>query len=72
MSKTYGVDCIYFPCEIRNEREIDEMITISKKLGGVDILVNIAGKIFFGDVVNLSLEDFNDCIKINFTAPFLF
>ena len=73
VSKTYGVECIYTPCDIRSEKEISQMVNLAKeKFGKVDILVNNAGKAYMGDVETFSLEDFNECISINLTAPFLF
>jgi 3-hydroxybutyrate dehydrogenase len=69
----YSVECIYVTCDIRSEEEIDKMIKLAiNRLKRIDILINNAGRACFGDIETLKLEDFNDCIKINLTAPFLF
>lgn len=73
ISALYNVECIYVPCDISNEKEIDYMVEVAKKnFKKIDILINNAGRACFGDVENLPLQNFNDCIKVNLTAPFLF
>lgn len=40
-------------------------------LGKLDILVNNAGMLAAGDVLNLSLEDFDQVLAVNLRAPFV-
>lgn len=71
--REYGVECIYTPCDIRKPEEIEAMVELAKKrFVRIDFLVNNAGKTCFGDTETLSLNDLNESIKINTTAPFLF
>lgn len=73
ISTSYGVECIYVTCNIAKAEEIENMIKVAKeKLKRIDILVNNAGKAYFGSVEELKLEDINESLQINFTAPFLF
>lgn len=73
IATAYGVECIYTKCDIRFEKEIDAMCQLAlEKFKRIDILINNAGRTCFGDVENLKLEDYNDCMAINLTAPLLF
>ena len=73
IAKEFSVECHYVTCNIADEKEIDNMCNIAKeKFKRIDILVNNAGKAAFGAVDNIPLDDWNECIKINLTAPFLF
>ena len=73
ISEEFNVECIYVTCDIQHEKEIDMMVEVAKtKLKRIDILVNNAGRACFGDVENLKLDAWNECIAINLTAPFLF
>jgi len=73
MKNAYSTEVLYIPCDVRIESEIDNMIkTTIEKFSRIDILVNNSGKAFMGKLIDTSLEDYEECIKINLTGPFLF
>lgn len=73
ISAEYNIICIYTPCNIANPDEIEAMCNLAKeKFKRIDILINNAGRACFGAVENLKLADYEECMAINMTAPFLF
>ncbi len=71
-SEKFGVECIYTQCDVRDSKAIDDwMAATVEKLGEVDILVNNAGRAYITPLEYMSKQDFDDCISINLTAPFL-
>lgn len=73
ISTRYGVPCYYVACDIRKEQEINNMVEFAReKFKNVDILINNAGKVYFGQVETLKVEDFNESMQTNFIAPMLF
>lgn len=73
ISKEYGVECIYTKCDINHASEIQDMVNLGKeKLGNIDILLNNAGKAYFGDTENLNMDEWDESVRINLTAPILF
>ena len=73
VSNLFGIECYYFPCNIRKEAEIDAMVDFAKeKLKKIDILINNAGKACSSPIEYETTEQFNECMEINLYAPMLF
>lgn len=62
-----------FKANFLNEREIIECAErILANFGGIDILINNAGIWTYGDIENMTLETWDETIKVNLTSSFLF
>lgn len=61
-----------FKADLRNETEVQEMVaSVIDLFGKIDVLINNAGKSMSGMSWKQSLEDWDDLIRTNLTAPFL-
>lgn len=61
-----------FKADLRNETEVQEMVaSVIDLYGKIDVLINNAGKSMSGMSWKQSLEDWDDLIRTNLTAPFL-
>lgn len=58
--------------DLESEKDIQEVIKkIRKRLGRIDILVNNAGVWKYGEADKMSLQDWEETIRINLTGTFL-
>jgi NAD(P)-dependent dehydrogenase (short-subunit alcohol dehydrogenase family) len=68
-----GAEAIAIPGDVSDEAEVDRLFEeTASRFGPVDVLVNnaaIAGEI--GNIWELSLDGWNETIKINLTGPWL-
>lgn len=55
-------------CDLSN---VDEVQSYAKNLGRVDVLVNCAGVFPVGTIHDTTLEQYQECIAVNLTAPFV-
>lgn len=59
--------------DLTNDRSINNLIKkVRKEFGMIDILINTAGLFIIKSLQNSSIEEFDECYKINVRAPFLF
>jgi NAD(P)-dependent dehydrogenase (short-subunit alcohol dehydrogenase family) len=66
----YGPDVHAFPCDLNVPAEIRRMVReVEERLGPVDVLFNNAGVITMGPVQEMTLEDFEEAMRIYFWAP---
>lgn len=62
---------LVLPTDMRDDRQIATTLSaISDRWGSADILVNNAGIVSPASYRNLSVEDWQDVIDVNLTAPF--
>ena len=67
-----GIDVATYVFDVTDEKEVDEGITkIEKEVGPIDILVNNAGIIKRIPILEMSVEDFEQVLKIDVTGPFI-
>ena len=55
-------------CDLRDTRQIYSFLD---SVGRVDVLVNCAGVFPINELHNISLKQYNECIQVNLTAPFI-
>lgn len=67
-----GIDVYTYLFDVTNEKAVDESITkIENEIAPVDILVNNAGIIKRIPIVEMSVEDFDQVLKIDLAGPFI-
>lgn len=65
-----GADILAVQCDLTVPAQVTGMIDgIRRHYGSIDILVNCAGVILVGPVEHMTLEDFDEAMKIHFYAP---
>ena len=68
----FGTKVIYHNADLRNPAEIEGMFrVIEETFGGLDILVNNAGIQRVHPLEEFPVDEWNDVIAVNLTAPFL-
>lgn len=72
MIENIGMKCCIGLCDISNENSVKEFIfEMTKKIGGIDILINNAGISYIGLLQYMSLTEWNNIIGTNLTSAFL-
>ena len=55
------------PCDVSDPDQVQSLLSsVEKALGPVDVLVNNAGTILVGPLEHMTLEDFEDVMRVNF------
>jgi len=63
---------VAFEVDVAKEKSVNEMVKMALRVfGKVDILVNNAGIMFRTRLQNISLEEWNNTLRVNLTGPFL-
>ncbi|MBV9124439.1 MAG: SDR family oxidoreductase [Planctomycetes bacterium] len=63
----YGVPVLAVPCDVADNVQVRLLVEeVRKEYGQVDVLVNNAGTIGVGPVELMTLDDFEEAMKINF------
>ncbi len=69
---SHGYDAIAIPGDATKEEDVDRIIGAAvEHFGHVDIVVNLAGTVVWGEVTELALRDFTNCVLSFLTAGFL-
>lgn len=70
--KEKGIDVHAYLFDVTDEKAVDEYITkIEKEVAPIDILVNNAGIIKRIPMVDMSVKDFEEVIKVDLIGPFI-
>jgi short-subunit dehydrogenase len=60
------IECDWFACDVKNPEQVTEVISaIVAKYGKIDVLINNAGVIINGELVDTSYEDIENVITTN-------
>ena len=55
------------PCDVSDQNQLQSLLSsVEKALGSVDVLVNNTGTILVGPLEHMTLEDFQDVMRVNF------
>ncbi len=66
----YGGEVFIVPADITQKRDTDEVVrSVHDRLGPIDILINNAGIIQVGPLEEMTIEDYEEAMKIHFWAP---
>jgi short-subunit dehydrogenase len=65
-----GGEVLAVPCDVTDELEVKQMMRfVSDRFGQIDVLINNAGTIQVGPMQEMTLDDYEEAIKIHFWAP---
>jgi NAD(P)-dependent dehydrogenase (short-subunit alcohol dehydrogenase family) len=65
-----GANAFAFPCDVTDRSQVKELVeVVTEHFGGVDVLVNNAGVIQVGPVEVMTLEDYEEAMRIHFWGP---
>ncbi|MBV9211252.1 MAG: SDR family oxidoreductase [Acidobacteria bacterium] len=68
--KARGASVLAVPCDVTEREQANELIKIvSEHFGGVDVLVNNAGVIQVAPFEVMTVEDYEEAMRIHFWAP---
>ncbi len=68
--KARGANVLAVPCDVTERAQVDELVqTVEQHLGKVDVLVNNAGLIQVGPVEVMTVEDYEEAMKVHFWGP---
>lgn len=71
IGKQFPSQAVVIHCDLSDDKQQYEMAGgVIEKFGGLDILINCAGVIFEGDVVNTFPQDFDYICDMNVRLPF--
>ncbi len=72
ISSLQGKNHRYFVCDFRDTSKILDLARKIKKIyKKVDLLINVAGIGIYKSIEDIGLSEWEDCLAINLTAPFL-
>jgi NAD(P)-dependent dehydrogenase (short-subunit alcohol dehydrogenase family) len=65
-----GIDVLALICDVTERDQVDEMLAqVREALGPVDVLINNAGTIQVGPMEEMTLEDYEQALKVHFWGP---
>jgi short-subunit dehydrogenase len=65
-----GAEVVALPCDVRVREEVDAMLAeLRERLGPVDVLINNAGVIQVGPAEEMTLEDYEEALRVHFWGP---
>lgn len=68
--KARGASVLAVPCDVTERAQVGELInTVRQHFGGIDVLVNNAGLIQVGPFEVMTLEDYEQAMKVHFWGP---
>jgi NAD(P)-dependent dehydrogenase (short-subunit alcohol dehydrogenase family) len=72
LSQAYPIKVLSYAADITQEEQVNGMVqAVIDTFGRVDILINSAGINIRGPINELSLDDFNDVMRVNVTGTWL-
>ncbi len=65
-----GAEVMAMRCDLRDPEQITHFTTrVTQELGGVDVLLNVAGIMQVGPLDSMTVDDFRDLMQVNYWAP---
>ncbi|MBD1869466.1 SDR family NAD(P)-dependent oxidoreductase [Cyanobacteria bacterium FACHB-471] len=57
-------------CDVTNQTQVEQMVQqVKERFGAIDILINNAGTDIVGPLDSLTMQDYDDTMKLHFWAP---
>jgi Short-chain dehydrogenases of various substrate specificities len=68
--KQRGAQVLAVPCDVTDRAQVFEMVhSVREHFGGIDVLVNNAGVIQVGPFEVMTLEDYEEAMRVHFWGP---
>ncbi|HEY9738105.1 MAG TPA: SDR family NAD(P)-dependent oxidoreductase [Trichocoleus sp.] len=65
-----GGEVFALTCDVTDQAQVEQMVQqVKDRFGMIDILINNAGTDIVGPLENLTLQDYDDLMKLHFWAP---
>jgi NAD(P)-dependent dehydrogenase (short-subunit alcohol dehydrogenase family) len=65
-----GGDVLAMPCDVTEQTQVEQMVQqVHERFGVLDILINNAGIDIVGPMDLMTMEDYDDTMKLHFWAP---
>jgi short-subunit dehydrogenase len=65
-----GGEVFALTCDVTQQAQVEQMIQqVKERFGAIDILINNAGTDIVGPLENLTMQDYDDLMKLHFWAP---
>ncbi|RAU81753.1 SDR family NAD(P)-dependent oxidoreductase [Pontibacter arcticus] len=65
-----GADVLVIKCDLTEQQQVNDMITtVQNEFGPIDVLINNAGMIHAGPAAEMTMQEFDEAIKIHYWAP---
>src|SRR4028119_36644 len=65
-----GGEVLTVPCDVTDRSQVDQMVQqVRDRFGQIDILINNAGTDLVGPMDLLTIDDYDDLMKLHFWAP---
>lgn len=65
-----GGDVFALTCDVTDQSQVEQMIQqVRERFGAIDILINNAGADIVGPLETLTMQDYDDTMKLHFWAP---
>ncbi len=65
-----GGQVLTVPCDVTDQSQVEQMVrVVHDRLGAIDLLINNAGIIQVGPMELMTIEDYDEAIKLHFWAP---
>jgi short-subunit dehydrogenase len=65
-----GGQVLALPCDVTDHSQVEQMVEqVRDRFGAIDILINNAGTDLIGPMDVLTMEDYDDLMKLHFWAP---
>ncbi len=62
-----GADVFAFPCDVTDRDQVRQLVSMARsRFGRIDILCNVAGTIQVGPVESMTVEDFEEAMRVMF------
>ena len=66
----HGAEVIALRCDVTDRNQVQQLVQeVVSRLGGIDVLINNAGIIQVGPMDEMTLEDFEQAMKVHYWAP---
>ena len=65
-----GRDVFALTCDVTDQAQVEQMVQqVQERFGAIDILINNAGTDIVGPVETMTMQDYDDTMKLHFWAP---